>query len=39
MSVPQVKASAGDRGSLDPELYAYVGRGGVGHDLGYGERG
>ena len=28
---------AGDRGSLDAELYAYVGRGGVGHDLGYGE--
>src|SRR5215218_3042808 len=28
---------AGDRGSLDAELYAYVGRGGVGHDLGHGE--
>src|SRR5918994_379332 len=28
---------AGDRGSLDAELYAHVGRGGVGHDLGHGE--
>src|SRR5215203_5911146 len=28
---------AGDRRSLDAELYAYVGRGGVGHDLGNSE--